>query len=69
MYVKNRASAHRSNTTGSVLVYSLAALGVLLAIAFFALSYTRLLGVHQEQKTAIEAAAIADRSRFMQYSY
>lgn len=34
-------------------------LGLILGLCFFALSYTRFLGAHQEQETAIEAAALA----------
>src|SRR5215475_8759131 len=48
------------NNSGSMLVLVGAILlGVLLALLFFALNYVRMLGAHEEQRTAIEAAALA----------
>jgi hypothetical protein len=45
---------------GSVLVLTTALfLGIVLAICLFSMSLTRMTGSHQEQKTAIEAAALA----------
>jgi hypothetical protein len=45
---------------GSTLVLVIAVfLGVVIAIAFFALDFVRFVGGHQEQETAIEAAALA----------
>lgn len=45
---------------GSMLALSIALLlGFVLLLAFFGLRFTRMLGSHQEQKTAIEAAALA----------
>lgn len=53
-----RQSSNRS--AGNTLILILAiTLGVVLTLLLFALSYVRLLGTSQEQKTAIEAAALA----------
>jgi len=48
------------DSSGSTLVLILAILlGIILLLFFFGLGYTRMLGSNQEQKTAIEAAALA----------
>ncbi|MCC7527933.1 MAG: hypothetical protein IT342_05385, partial [Candidatus Melainabacteria bacterium] len=50
----------RRGQRGSTLVLIIAIfLGVVIAIAFFALDFVRFVGGHQEQETAIEAAALA----------
>lgn len=50
----------RRPSRGSTLVLVLAiVLGIILLLLFFGLKFVRMLGSHQEQKTAIEAAALA----------
>ncbi len=45
---------------GNTLILILAVtVGIVMTLLLFALAYTRLLGTHQEQKTAIEAASLA----------
>ncbi|HEY9784521.1 MAG TPA: hypothetical protein V6D17_03895 [Candidatus Obscuribacterales bacterium] len=53
-----RRATRRERGNTLVLVLALL-LGLVLVILFFGLGYTRMLGSHQEQKTAIEAAALA----------
>ncbi len=68
--IPQRSSARLSTTgkrgalkrgqSGSTLALVIAIfLGVIIAIAFFALDFVRFVGGHQEQETAIEAAALA----------
>lgn len=48
------------SSRGNMLVVSVAVtLGVIIAIVFFGLNYVRMLGSHQEQNTAVQAAALA----------
>ncbi len=51
-------SRARRNNQGSILLV-IAFIGLVMAIIFFALNYTRLLGSNAEQKKAIESAALA----------
>jgi hypothetical protein len=56
MYSKKRIKRNR----GNVLVLAIAIfIGIVLAISLFSMSFTRMMGSHQEHKTAIEAAALA----------
>lgn len=50
---------NRTDAGSTLALIAAVAAGVLILILLFALSYTRLLGGNQEQKTAIEAASIA----------
>ncbi len=52
-----KSSSRRSN--GSMIALIVAFCFIIILLLFFALSYTRLLGTQSEQRTAIEAAAIA----------
>ncbi len=57
-----RASRHRilRSCTGSSLALVVTVfIGILVVLAFFALSFVRTVGGHQEQETAIEAASLA----------
>lgn len=59
VFLHSRTATIR-RTSGSTLVLVLAILmGIVILILGFGLVYTRMLGSHQEQKTAIEAAALA----------
>ncbi|HEY9784259.1 MAG TPA: pilus assembly protein TadG-related protein, partial [Candidatus Obscuribacterales bacterium] len=51
-------AARRPRGNMIVMITALTA-GVVIALLFFALAYTRMLGGNQEQRTAIEAAALA----------
>lgn len=59
--VKSKSSSHKKRRDrGSTLILILAVtIGIVLTLLLFALAYTRLLGTAQEQKTAIEASALA----------
>ncbi|HIN65038.1 MAG TPA: hypothetical protein EYM95_10390, partial [Candidatus Obscuribacterales bacterium] len=54
-------SAHFTHTSSGNTLALIAAIsaGILILILLFALSYTRLVGSSQEQRTAVEAAALA----------
>lgn len=55
-----RKSARMRKPNGNMLALLTAiTLGVVLALIFFGLRYTRILGSNQEQRTAVEAAALA----------
>lgn len=54
-----RLSAHLRDARGNMLAYMTACGIAFMALLLFALSYVRLLGSHGEQKTAIDAAALA----------
>lgn len=50
----------RRTARGNTLILILAVtVGIIMTLLLFALAYTRLLGTHQEQKTAIEASSLA----------
>jgi hypothetical protein len=58
--LRNRGMSKSRSARGNILVLMLAILlGVVLVIAIFALWFNSYLGAHQEQKTAIESAALA----------
>jgi hypothetical protein len=60
VYEKSHIAIKRRKKDGSMLVLVGAIiLGILLSILFFGLNYTRILGAHDQQRTAIEAAALA----------
>lgn len=55
--------ASRRSKTGSMLALTMAlSIAIVLVIAYFIFEITRILGSHQEQNTAIEAAALAGAS-------
>lgn len=60
-YGKRRDGTYSSrNSRGNMIVLTLAVvLGILLLVGFFVLKFARMLGSNQEQRTAIEAAALA----------
>lgn len=59
-YASSPCPSRARSTRGSVLSLLLAiVLGIVLFIAIFGYRFTSILGAHQEQRTAIEAAAIA----------
>ncbi len=58
--VRRRPPHRAGRKSGNTLILILAVtVGIVVALLLFALSYVRLLGTSQEQKTAIEAAALA----------
>ena len=56
MYSRQRIKRNHGNV---LVLTTVLFLGIVLAIGLFSVSLTRLTGSHQEQKTAIEAAALA----------
>lgn len=59
MKLTNQSPLERNSSGNTLALIAAITAGILVLILLFALSYTRLVGSNQEQRTAIEAAALA----------